>query len=85
MAETVNKIKNIGIEQYNLFVKEKLADQSKSLNDHIRRNRLPLFSRQKITVNPNIRLSLQQLKRSTAYFPGCTLLATLEMVILMMF
>ncbi len=43
-VETVRNIREIGRNQYHLFVKERLVDKSKSLKDPIKRKKLQLFS-----------------------------------------
>ena len=43
MKATLNNIKSIGKGQYELFIKERLTERSKPIDDNISRNNLPLW------------------------------------------
>ena len=43
VLQTINKIKRAGQQQYQIFVKERLVEQSKPLHDSIPQNRFALF------------------------------------------
>ena len=45
VIDTVHRIEKLGQEQYDTFVSERLANQIKHIDDLIKRNNLPLFSR----------------------------------------
>ena len=44
VVQTVRNAKKIGQEQFDTFTKEYLIDSTKSIDDPIHRNKLPLFS-----------------------------------------
>ena len=44
VVDTVRRIEEIGQEQYDTYVKERLVSQTKSIFDPIKKNNLPLFS-----------------------------------------
>ncbi|XP_064086105.1 uncharacterized protein LOC135201158 [Macrobrachium nipponense] len=53
-VESVRTAMQMGRDQFHLFVKERLADRSKPLNDVIKRNKLPLFASIKVkSANKN--------------------------------
>lgn len=59
VIKTVNEIQDLGREQFNLFVKERLVDRTKSLYAVIPRNKLPLFRsiHKKVTVKVKTQLA----------------------------
>jgi len=47
VIDTVRQIEKLGEEQYDAYVRERLVSQTKPISDPIKKNNLPLFSREK--------------------------------------
>ena len=44
MKATLNKIESVGKDQYESFIKERITERSKPIDDSISRNKLPLWN-----------------------------------------
>ena len=68
VIDTVRRIEEIGQEQYNTYVKERLVSQTKSIFDPIKKNNLPLFSRPPVREKTKSQLQLTSLKNDCSLF-----------------
>ncbi len=65
--ETVHSARSIGQEQFDVFTKECLIDRTKSIDETIHRNKLPLFGNSKCTASKG-KQQLTSLKNDVALF-----------------
>ena len=68
VVDTVRRIEEIGQDQYDTYVKERLVSQTKSIFDPIKKNNLPLFSRPPVREKTKSQLQLTSLKNDRSLF-----------------
>ena len=68
VVDTVRRIEEIGQEQYDTYVKERLISQIKSIFDPIKKNNLPLFSRPPVREKTKSQFQLTSLKNDRSLF-----------------
>lgn len=68
VSDTLLNIEKIGIEQYELYVSERLINKTKRISDPIKRNNLHLFSRPPVREKSNKQLQLTSLKNDCSLF-----------------
>ena len=68
VIDTLYKIEELGLEQYNTFVKERLVERVKPLNDAISKNMLPLFSTPKKCQKTKAQQMMAEVKRDRNIF-----------------
>jgi hypothetical protein len=68
VADTVHRIEQLGLEQYENYVEERLINHTKPITDPLKRNNLPLFSRPPIREKSSKQLQLSSLKNNCSLF-----------------
>jgi hypothetical protein len=68
VIHTVNHIEKLGQDQYDTFITERLVDQTKPINDPIKRNNLPLFSRPPVREKSRSQQQISSLKNDCSLF-----------------
>ena len=68
VVDTLYKIKALGLEQYNTFVKERLVERVKPLHDTISKNMLPLFSTPKKRQKTKAQEMMADIKHDRSLF-----------------
>ena len=68
VIDTVNQIENLGQEQYETYVSERLVNQTKPIKDPIKRNNLPLFSRPPVRERSKSQQQISSLKSDCSIF-----------------
>jgi hypothetical protein len=68
MVNTVKQVEKIGKDQYDVYVKERLIDKTKSIMDTIKKNNLPLFSQPRKRVVSKAQMKISSLKSNCALF-----------------
>ncbi|VDI11065.1 Hypothetical predicted protein [Mytilus galloprovincialis] len=68
VAETVRKVEEIGKEQFNKFVTERLQSNTKSIYEPIKQNKLFMFSRQQPKTDSKEKQQISSLKQNCSLF-----------------
>ena len=68
IIESVRKIEKLGQEQYDIYVGERLVNQTKSVWEPIKKNNLALFSRPPFREKTKSQLQLASLKNDCSLF-----------------
>ena len=68
VRDAIQKIEQLGINQYEVYVKERLVKQTKAIADPIKRNNLHLFSRPPVHQKSSKQLQLSSLKNDCSLF-----------------
>ena len=68
IIDSVRKIEKLGQEQYDIYVGERLVNQTKSVWEPIKKNNLALFSRPPIREKTKSQLQLASLKNDCSLF-----------------
>ena len=68
VAETVRKVERLGREQYDIFINERLNQNSKPFTDTIPKNKLPLFSCPLVKTKSKHNLQVAALKNDFSLF-----------------
>ncbi|KAL9978410.1 hypothetical protein ACROYT_G015923 [Oculina patagonica] len=68
VISTVKEIEQIGIRQYNAFVKERLEERTKPIMEVIKKNKLPLFRNPRKPVPSKEKQSMMSLKQNCSLF-----------------
>ena len=68
VVDAVHKLKKTGLEQYNIFVTERLVEQTTPGNAPIKRNKFPLFSHPPLREKSRSKYQLLSLKSDCSLF-----------------
>ena len=68
VRDAIQKIEQLGIDQYEVYVEERLVKQTKAIADPIKRNNLHLFSRPPVHQKSSKQLQLSSLKNDCSLF-----------------
>ena len=68
VSDAIKEIEQLGIDQYEAYVEERLVKQTKAIADPIKRNNLHLFSRPPVQRKSSKQLQLSSLKNDCSLF-----------------
>ncbi len=68
LSDTFKDIEQLGLDQYETYVEERLVKQTKAIADPIKRNNLHLFSRPPVHKKSSKQLQLLSLKNNCSHF-----------------
>ena len=68
MKATLNKIESVGKDQYESFIKERITERSKPIDDSISRNKLPLWNPVPKSSSSKEKMKLQSVKTDCQLF-----------------
>ena len=68
VRDAIQKIEQLGIDQYEVYVEERLVKQTKAIADPIKRNNLHLFSRPPVHQKSSKQLQLSSLENDCSLF-----------------
>ena len=68
MKATLDKIESVGKDQYESFIKERITERSKPIDDSISRNKLPLWNPMSKTSTSKEKMKLQSVKTDCQLF-----------------